>query len=106
MEVRKIRHVESDEPDNNGFVSYYYEYDIYEFMQGDFCLVARSYTDTPHEAHFLRKELRNEVLMLDTQDLAHPLMRLALKILKADGKYEIRYLSKAAGCYLPIPVAT
>ena len=106
MEVRKTRHVDSDEPDENGFVSYSYEYDIYEFMQGGLCLVARSYTDTPQEAHFLRKELPNQQFMLTIQDFIHPLMLLALESLKADGKSEIQYLSQAAGCYLPIPVGT
>ena len=106
MEVRKTRHVDSDEPDENGFVSYYYEYDIYEFMQGDLCLVARSYTDTPQEAHFLRKDLPNQQLMLTIQDFSHPLMLLALERLKADGKSEIKFLNQASGGYSPIPVGT
>jgi len=104
MEVRKTRHVDSDEPDENGFVKYYYEYDIYEFIQGDLCLVARSYTDTPQEASFLGKEhLSQPSSKLTVEDFIHPLMLLALEYLKADGKSEIQYLSEAVG-YLPIPV--
>jgi hypothetical protein len=106
MEVCKTRHVDSDEPDETGFASYYYEYDIYEFIQGELRLIARSYTDTPQEAHFLRKEVLNQHLMLTIQDFSHPLMSLALESLKADGKSEIKFLSEAAGSYLPIPVGT
>jgi hypothetical protein len=106
MEVRKTRHVDSDEPDENGYVSYYFEYDIYEFVQSELCLVARSYTDTPQEANFLRKEVSNQQLMLTIQDFSHPLMLLALENLKADGKSEIKFLSEASGGYSPIPVGT
>lgn len=103
MEVTKIRHIDSDEPDENGLLSYYYEYDIYEFMQGELCFVARSYTDTPQEAHFLKKEAHGQHHMLNMQDFSHPLMLLAVESLKADGKSEIKYLSQEAGNYLPIP---
>jgi hypothetical protein len=104
MEVRKTRHVDTDEAEDTGFCSYYYEYDIYEFVQGEVQLIARSYTDAPQEAHFLGKVVLNQHLMLTIQDFSHPLMSLALERLKADGKSEFKYLSEATGGYLPIPV--
>jgi hypothetical protein len=105
MEVRKTRYIDSDEPDEDGLVRYFYEYDIYEFRENGLCFIARSYTDTPQKVHFLRKEVSDEQLMLTDRDFKHPLMLLALENLKTNGKSEISFLSQAAG-YLPVPVGT
>ncbi|MBK7146468.1 MAG: hypothetical protein IPH76_15130 [Xanthomonadales bacterium] len=60
MRVDRTRHIDSSEPDASGMLDYYYEYDIYRFVEGAECLVARSYTDSPQEAHFLRWELGSQ----------------------------------------------
>lgn len=49
IDIRKTHHIDSDEPDENGFVSYHYEYDIYAFTQDELRLVARSYVHSPLE---------------------------------------------------------
>jgi len=106
MEVRKIRQVDSAEPDADGFADYFYEYDVYEFSDRELCFVARSYTDNLHEAHFLRKQTGDQRSMLEANDFQHPLFLLALAALKNDGKTEFNFLSQKSGSYAPVPVGT
>jgi hypothetical protein len=102
MEVRKSRHVDCSEPDAEGFFDYHYEYDIYEFIEGDVCVVARSYTDEPHEAHFLSRAVAGKRFLLAMADLKRPLFRSAIGVLEQEGKTQIRYLDEKHSAYLPV----
>lgn len=92
MHIERTRQVDASEPDDTGAYEYYYEYDIYRFTDGPICLVARSYTDEPDEAHFLRIETDHGARPLVAADLAHPLLLAALNHLRADGKVHVRWL--------------
>lgn len=102
MDIRKSHHVENGEPDEQGLFDYYYEYDIYEFRENGVCYVARSYTDEPQEAHFLRKESEGSAAHLTEDDLENPLFRRAAQELKKEGKKEVRYFHFESGRYLSI----
>ena len=101
MEVRKTRLTDSAEPDVNGFVDYFYEYDMYEFVGRGLSLTARSYTDNGHEAHFLGRQGTSSNHLLKTEDFEHPLFLEAVAILKAEGKTEVNFLTEHG--YMPVP---
>lgn len=100
MDVRKTRQIDSGEPDAEGFVDYFYEYDVYEFVDGDLCVVARSYTDEPQEAHLLNRQVAGKRFLLDEADLQRPLVRDAIDALRREGKTQVRYLSRTRKAYL------
>lgn len=66
LHVERTRHVDCSAPDASGALedAYEYEYDIYRFVDGERCLIARSYIDTPSEAHFLSIEIAGKSRLL------------------------------------------
>jgi hypothetical protein len=105
MHVECTRHVDASEPDAAGMHEYHYEYDIYTFTQDDLRLVARSYTDEPAEAHFLRIETRGKPRLLRDADLDHPLFIAAQAHLVGLGKSRLRWLSGRGDGYDGVPHA-
>ncbi|WP_311238625.1 MULTISPECIES: hypothetical protein [unclassified Xanthomonas] len=103
MLVERARHVDCSEPDASGSVDYHYEYDIYRFTQGARCLVARSYVDTPDEAHFLSIEVGGKSRLLKRADIQHPLCLFAQAQLRREGKQQLRWLSGRGDGYEPVP---
>ncbi len=102
MDIRKSHHIDSGEPNEQGLLEYRYEYDLYEFRENGLCYVVRSYADTPHEAHFLRKESEGRKTALTENDLKNPLFQSAVQELKKEGKKDVRYLSSKSGGYASI----
>ncbi|MBK6726372.1 MAG: hypothetical protein IPG63_03790 [Xanthomonadales bacterium] len=102
MRVDRTRHIDSSEPDASGMLDYYYEYDIYRFVEGAECLVARSYTDSPQEAHFLRWELGSQQRSLQRSDFARPVAFAAEAFLRSEGKIELKWLGEQ-GTYERLP---
>ena len=103
MRMECTRHIDASEPDADGCYEYHYEYDIYRFSDGATCFVARSYTHTLDEAHFLRIELDGDPRLLTETDLAHPLFFAARAHLLAAGKMRLNWLSGRGNGYEPIP---
>jgi hypothetical protein len=99
MQVQTTRHVDAGEPDADGFYDYYYEYDVTVFSAGSLSLVARSYTDAPHEAHFLRIEAGSRHRQLTDEDMKSPLVIEATTYLRAQGKSDINWLSGRGNGY-------
>ena len=93
MNVKKKRHIDKGEQDEEGYSDYYYEYDSYEFSDGQITFHARSYTDEDTEAHFLRKVDGKKTLIVSPEDLKTPLFQLAIKHLRLEGKRTLRYLA-------------
>lgn len=106
MNIECTHHIDASEPDPNGAHEYYYEHDIYRFTESDVALVARSYTDEPHEVHFLRLEQAGKVRMLELGDLDTSLFREAKVHLEREGKSEFNWLSEENKGYSRIPTAT
>ncbi|MEB1258620.1 hypothetical protein VDQ16_00565 [Xanthomonas campestris pv. campestris] len=103
MQVSRVRHTDCSAPDESGEYAYDYEYDIYHFVDGAIGLIARSYTDTPEEAHFLNIEVDGTLRLLTQADLAQPLFALAQDYLRQEGKRELRWLSGRGDGYEPLP---
>ncbi|TXD45107.1 hypothetical protein TR80_001420 [Xanthomonas campestris] len=103
MQVSRVRHTDCSAPDASGEYAYDYEYDIYHFVDGGIGLIARSYTDTPEEAHFLNIEVNGTLRLLTQADLAQPLFALAQAHLRQEGKRELRWLSGRGDGYEPLP---
>lgn len=103
VQVERARHVDCSEPDASGAVDYHYEYDLYRFTQGARCLVARSYVDTPDEAHFLGIEVDGKSRLLKRADMQHPLCLFAQAQLRREGKQQLRWLSGRGNGYEPVP---
>lgn len=72
-------------------------------LDGAVCFVARSYTDTSDEAHFLRVELDGDPRHLTDADLTHPLFVAARSHLIGAGKVHLNWLSGRGNGYEPIP---
>lgn len=96
MQVSRVRHTDCSAPDASGEYAYDYEYDIYHFVDGGIGLIARSYTDTPEEAHFLNIEVNGTLRLLTQADLAQAHLR-------QEGKRELRWLSGRGDGYEPLP---
>jgi hypothetical protein len=105
MHIELVRRIESSEPDESGMYDYYYEYDIYRFTDGPLSLIARSYTDEPDEAHFLRVETKGSQRALVEADLRHPLFHLAQSHLRSEGKITLRWLSGKGNGYESVPAS-
>lgn len=103
MHVERTHHIDASDPDESGSYEYYYEYDLYRFIQGDTCLVARSYADEPNEAHFLNMEERGSVRPLISDDLNSPLLVAAQAHLRAEGKTTLSWLSSKSNGYEQVP---
>ena len=103
MDVTVTHHVDASEPDAQGAYEYYYEYDLYRFGDGGNALIARSYTGTGDEAHFLSIELRGVARLLRAADLKTPLFADAAAHLRAAGKLKLSWLSGRGNGYEPVP---
>lgn len=104
MRVDVTHHIDTCEPDALGQYEYYYEYDIYRFSadgegNSDVTLIARSYGDTRHEAHFLNVEVRGSARPLRDADLQTPLFVEAVAYLRNAGKHHISWLSGRGNGY-------
>lgn len=97
MDVRIERHVDASDPDANGAHDYFYEYDLYRFSDGTASYFARSYTDTPEEAHFLKHARGNRERLLRPSDHDDPLFQDAVTWLRSAGKSELKVLSPTEG---------
>ncbi|RNF86235.1 hypothetical protein [Montanilutibacter psychrotolerans] len=103
MHIECTRQLDASDPDASGNYEYYYEYDMYRFTDGAICFVARSYTDEPDEAHFLRIELDGTPRPMTDSDLARPLFLAAQAHLHGAGKVHLRWLSGRGNGYEPVP---
>lgn len=100
MQVDTSRHLDADESQPDGLC---YEYDLLVFREGEKSLVARSYSDRPSEAHFLRAELNSEPRLLTQSDIRGPLAAQAIAHLQSLGKTEINWLSGVGDGYESVP---
>jgi hypothetical protein len=101
MDILTSHHVYAGGP---GLDRFHCEYDLYRFSDGTKVLVARSYTDEPHEVHFLRCEKRGDPdrpLIVD--DLLDPLFRTAVSHLRELGMLEISWLNVRGWGYELVP---
>jgi hypothetical protein len=103
MHIDRSHHVDASEPDASGMYSYYYEYDLYRFTDGNECLIARSYTDSPTEAHFLALEVSTERRGLQRSDLSKPIFRAAVGHFQSEGKVQLKWLGGSQGAYEALP---
>jgi hypothetical protein len=103
MQVNTSHHVDAGKQNAEGLYDYYYEYDILVFSDGDLSMIARSYMDTPLEAHFLKVELNAEQRQLTDTDLNCKLFAESVAYLLAHGKTEINWLSGRGNGYEPVP---
>ncbi|WP_324905268.1 hypothetical protein [Lysobacter sp.] len=52
-----------------GGYTYYYESDVYRFCEDDVCFVARSHTDEPDEASWMRAEIQGNARVINEKEL-------------------------------------
>jgi len=83
---------------------YYYEYDIYEFIDGNTHYIARACVDEPSDAHFLKMKSEGKDLwqIIEEQDMINPPFINAVAHLKEKGKINIQYLSSGPRGYIDI----
>ena len=103
MEVTVTHHVDASEPDAQGAYEFYYEYDLYAFRDGNLKLTARSYIDSPGEAHFLNIERGGTPRLLRRGDLESALFSQAVAYLRNAGKHRLTWLSGRGSGYQPVP---
>lgn len=103
MHVERTREVEASDPDADGMYDYHYEYDLYRFIEGNTCFIARSYADTLDEAHFLSIEVNGKRRLLSDADLSHALFLSALAHLGSLGKVHLNWLSGRGNGYEAVP---
>lgn len=85
MHIVKSHHVDSSEPDSDGFCEWRYEYDLYRFSDGGTVLVARCYASEPGDVHLLRLEEGGALRPITRAALGRPLIREALAYLRRAG---------------------
>jgi hypothetical protein len=95
VRVSRTRCVDKRGPYPNGLYEFYYEYDLYEFMEGPETLHARSYTTEPEEAHLLAIEIDGQRQLLSRADLGRPLVKAALEYFRHAGKTRLDWLDSA-----------
>ncbi len=93
MQVAKTHHIDCSERGADGLYEWYYEYDLFRFVEGDVALVARSYVDSPAEAHLLRVERAEKPCQLSAADLGSPLAIAAIGYLRDCGIRKLQWLS-------------
>ena len=101
MRIQSSHHIDSGERQPDGSDDFFYEYDLLVFGDGEQTLVARSYSDTPSEVHFLRIEVRSRARALRQSDFRDALTAEAIRHLRTLGKTEINWLG--GGRYVPVP---
>jgi hypothetical protein len=100
MKVETSHHIDASEPDEHGMHDWHYEYDMFLFTDDNLRLAARSYSDTPHEAHFIGLERKHKQLNI-ADEFGQPLMLFAIAYLRSVGKTELNFL--AVNGYEAIP---
>ncbi|CDZ41410.1 Hypothetical protein NGAL_HAMBI1146_43560 [Neorhizobium galegae bv. officinalis] len=101
MTVEVSHHVETSEPDGDGFYDYHYEYDVYEFSDGVLTLLVRAYSDEPEKAALMGWNRGKTRYWLKKQDLHHPLVLEAAAYLRASGKSRLDWLDRVNRGYMP-----
>lgn len=92
MKIVKTHHIDASDADENGLYDYYYEYDVYEFSDGDVSYIVRRYSDEPSDAHFLKKHRQDNWRLLEPSDLDSALFAAAVASLRQEGIVRIRVL--------------
>jgi hypothetical protein len=92
------------DPDQVAVASYVY--DLFRFCEGDAVLVARSYAESPQQAHFLRREVASTPVGLTVQDTRAPIFAAAVAYLRAAGLTELEWLNVEGEGYEPVPIET
>ncbi|MBB5408287.1 MULTISPECIES: hypothetical protein [unclassified Paraburkholderia] len=92
MKVIVSHHIDCSDRDENGMYEYYYECDIYEFVEGNVSYIVRAYMDEPGDAHFLKTKGDGDqdwrIMMEPDKD--EPLFKEVVEHLKNIGKPNIR----------------
>ena len=102
MKVTTSHHIDADEPDEQGFYSYYYEYDIYRFSNSTHCYVIRCYADEPDTASFVSRDEGKRQKTVVQDHLTDPLLVEAIKYLRALGKTTFKMYCGPVGYSMPI----
>jgi hypothetical protein len=89
-------------PDDARMFSYRYFIFVFSFGPGE-RLVARSYVDTPSEAHFLRLEGSTPDRRIVESDFSRNLFIEAAAYLRNSGRDSLTWLSFEAQGYMPVP---
>lgn len=85
--------IDKMEAETGGLMEFYYEYVLYEFILDAQTLHARSYVETPKEAHLIGIERDGEQReLLTVTDLNKTLVRAAQRYLRRSGKSELNWL--------------
>jgi hypothetical protein len=80
-----------------------YEYDLFRFSDAGVTIVARAYSSSPREAHFLRLETATSWAGLTRADLARPLFQEAAAYLRSAGRASLEWLNQEGSGYEPFP---
>ncbi|TGR64807.1 hypothetical protein EN837_24735 [bacterium M00.F.Ca.ET.194.01.1.1] len=105
FKVEVCRHIDASEPDEGGFYSYHYEYDVYVFSDGVMMLTARAYIDEPTKAELIGWARGERSCRLKRSDLDHPLVLRAAEHLRQAGKSDLSWLSAKDRGYVRVNVA-
>jgi hypothetical protein len=104
MEIETTHHVDASPKNVDRSHAFFYEYDLFRFSAGGIAIVARSYTDQPQEAHFLRIERGGKSDRLEVEDLRRTLFVQAVLYLKGVGKDQLSWLTERG--YEPLAPTT
>ena len=101
MKIEVLHHIDCSEPDKNGMHDYHYEYDTYQFTDGNVSLTARSYDEDPEEASFMSITIDGECRGLELADLNNPVLLAAKAYFHSRGKKEMNWFSGTSYEQLP-----
>jgi hypothetical protein len=101
MLIERYHHIDASEQDKDGFYDYYYEYDVYSFVDGPVSLMVRCYTDDSERADFQGIKVDGDYRGLELSDLKHPMVLAAQTLLRAEGKVLFCWLTDKG--YEPMP---
>jgi hypothetical protein len=99
LEVIITHHVDASEKNAQDFYDFYYEYDLFYFIEHDVTLIARSYKSEANNAHFLRLESAGRHQAIGADDLTSALFIEAANYLRKAGKQNLEWLSGRVGGY-------
>jgi len=97
--------IDSMGPDAHGYYEFHYDYVVFDFSLGSTKLLAKAYTDPPHEAHLIRIEEAGTDRFLEPGDLTTVLVRSALQYFRDQGRTDLTWLDQANQLdgYSPVP---
>lgn len=105
MKIEVFHHIDCSAPDKNGMYDYYYEFDVYQFIDGVVAVTVRSYDEDPEEANFMSITIDGECRLLEQADFSNPVVLAAKAYLETSGKQDLKWFSGTS--YEPLPdVAT